>query len=72
MQFLRILVFAAVCFGTLGAFTGTFAKWGVPLANHPQGVQLRQDSVGTSRSSGFIFFGTRRRSYRGGGLSGGK
>lgn len=70
MGFLKVLVIGVTTIGTIWATAAAFGKWGVPEVNHPQGVQLRQESV-RGRTGFFpVFYGMR--SHRGGGLSGGK
>ena len=71
MQFLRLLVIGITAAGTIGVGAATFANWGVPSINQPQGIQMRQESIRKTRA-GLIAGRSLRRSHRGGGLSGGK
>ena len=55
--------------GTLVAGAATLAKIGVPRAEEPQGLSLRQESTQSQRG---FFYGYYARAHRGGGLRGGK
>ena len=56
--------------GTLAAGAATLSKAGVPPAEEPQGISLRQESA-RHHGHGF-FYAYAARSHRGGGLRGGK
>lgn len=68
MKLAKVLTGFVFAGGTTLAAIGTMANVGVPRAEEPQGVSLRQESVRT-RTPGF-FAGYR--AHRGGGLRGGK
>ncbi|MFP4476290.1 MAG: hypothetical protein ACLFOY_12085 [Desulfatibacillaceae bacterium] len=65
------VLFAGILAGTtLLAAAATLNKVGVNTAEHPQGIQLRQDSVRAGHRGGFfLYYG---RTHAGGGLRGGK
>jgi hypothetical protein len=55
--------------GTLLASVATYSKWGVADIEHPQGIDLRQESANFRRGAFFAYYG---RTHAGGGLRGGK
>jgi hypothetical protein len=68
MKLAKVLTGLVFAGGTTIAAVGSLANIGVPAAEEPQGVSLRQESTRT-RTPGF-FAGYR--AHRGGGLRGGK
>lgn len=68
MKTATALVASLLAGGTLLAGAATFAHLGMPRADQPTGVSLRQES---QRARGVGFFPAYR-SHRGGGLRGGK
>lgn len=69
MKVSTLILGAVLIGGTVGAGAVTAAKAGVPKAEEPQGISLRQES---ERSPRGFFYGYHMRSHRGGGLRGGK
>ncbi len=68
---LRIAVILLLVGVTTFTVIATFAKLGAESAEHPGGISLREESIRTSRT-GFFGYYARTRTYRGGGLRGGK
>lgn len=69
MKLSTLLLGTVLVGGTLGAAAVTVAKAGVPRAEEPQGVSLRQESSGSPRG---FFYAYHARAHRGGGMRGGK
>ncbi len=67
MKLLKGLLATALVGGTVVGGTATWLHYGVPPAEEPQGISLRQES---ERTPGGFF--PLYRSHRGGGLRGGK
>ncbi|MCP4403031.1 MAG: hypothetical protein GY801_37715 [bacterium] len=69
MGCIKFLLIPLLIGGTLLATVATFAKWGAADIEHPQGIDLRQESTKYRRGAFFAYYG---RSHYGGGLRGGK
>ncbi len=63
MRYLRFIFMALAASSTLLAGGATFAKLGVPVVQHPQGISLKQESLRRSHSG---MFRTARGHYGGG------
>ena len=68
MKFSHLMLGVLLAGGTVAAGAATVAKLGVPPAEEPQGISLREESA-RARGAGFFYA---HRSHRGGGLRGGK
>ena len=68
MKFSHLMLSAVLAGGTVFAGAATISKLGVPKAEEPQGISLREESA-RARGAGFFYA---HRSHRGGGLRGGK
>lgn len=71
MGLLKFIVLPLIVIGTLFAGVATFARWGAADIEHPQGINLRQESA-NFRDGAFFAYYARTRSHYGGGLRGGK
>jgi len=71
MKKIRWIVMIVLVCGTLMAALLTFAKIGADSVDDPQGISLREESAKAPRGMGF-FHMAHSRSFRGGGLLGGK
>ena len=71
MGVVKFLLIPLLVGGTLFASVATFGKWGADDIEHPQGVDLRQESANFQRGAFFAYYG-RTRSHYGSGLRGGK
>lgn len=71
MQLLKIAIISLLLGSTAYAGVATWRNYGAQEFEHPGGISLRDESV-RSRKAGFFPYYARNRSYRGGGLSGGK
>ncbi len=77
MGILRWGIITVLAAGTLVATAATFAKAGVPRAEYPRGISLREASVRRGTHAPLFFAGYRsargsHRSHRGGGMRYGK
>ena len=73
MRLIRWVIMLFLVGGSALAGAATFSHLGAQSFEHPEGIQLRQEST-RSRTRGFGFFPlyARTHAHRGGGLSGGK
>ena len=71
MGCLKFFLIPLLLAGTALATVATFSGWGADDIAHPQGINLRQESVKHPRGAFFAYYGSTRSHY-GGGLRGGK
>lgn len=57
---------------TILAAVASFSKWGAADIEHPQGINLREESVNYRARGGFFAYYATTRSHSRGGLRGGK
>lgn len=72
MGFLKFFIIPLLIGATILTTVATFAKWGAADIEHPQGINLREESVNYRQRGGFFAFYAAGRVHSGGGLRGGK
>jgi hypothetical protein len=72
MGCLKFFITPLLIGATILAIVATFANWGAADIEHPQGINLREESVNYRQRGGFFAFYATRRGHTGGGLRAGK
>ena len=72
MGFLKFFIIPLLIGSTILTTVATFSKWGAADIEHPQGINLREESVNYRQRGGFFAFYATRRGHSGGGLRTGK